>query len=88
MIGEFAKSKAGRDKDHLYIIVEEKEGYVYLVDGIYKLLEKPKKKKKKHIQLAYNKIDRNIKEKLKNNLAVQNEEIKRVIKLYKAGSQI
>ena len=47
MIGEFAKSKAGRDKDHLYIIVEEKEEYVYLVDGIYKLLEKPKKKKKK-----------------------------------------
>ena len=34
MIGEFAKSKAGRDKDHLYIIVEEKEEYVYLVDGI------------------------------------------------------
>ena len=33
MIGEFATSKAGHDKDRLYMIVGEEEKWVYLCDG-------------------------------------------------------
>ncbi len=51
--GEFAVSKAGHDKNHLYMIVNEDERYVYLVDGVNKTLEKPKKKNKKHIQIIH-----------------------------------
>ena len=51
--GEFAVSKAGHDKKHLYMIVNEDERYVYLVDGVNKTLEKPKKKNKKHIQIIH-----------------------------------
>ena len=51
MIGLLAMSKAGHDKDHVYLVVEEKEEYVLLVDGKNRLLENPKKKNKKHIQL-------------------------------------
>ena len=47
--GEFAVSKAGHDKNHLYMIVNEDERYVYLVDGVNKTLEKPKKKQIKHL---------------------------------------
>ncbi len=34
--GEFAVSKAGHDKNHLYMIVNDDERYVYLVEGVTK----------------------------------------------------
>ena len=49
MLGEFATSKAGHDKDRLYMIVGEEEEWVYLCDGRLRGVEHPKKKKKKHI---------------------------------------
>lgn len=48
-IGMLAKSKAGHDKDHTYVIMNADETYVYLVDGILKTIDKPKRKKWKHI---------------------------------------
>jgi len=44
-------SKAGHDKGKLYVIKSVEAEYVYLVDGIHKLLANPKKKKIKHIQI-------------------------------------
>ena len=49
--GMLARSKAGHDKGHVYIIVETDATCVYLVDGKIRTLDKPKKKKKKHVQL-------------------------------------
>lgn len=49
--GMLAKSLAGHDRDKLYIIIETDAEYVWLVDGICRTLENPKKKKKKHIQV-------------------------------------
>ena len=48
--GMLAKSKAGHDKGQTYVIYELDETYVYLVDGIHHTIEKPKKKKRKHVQ--------------------------------------
>ena len=53
MIGELAISKAGHDKDRLYMIVGEEEDCVYLCDGRLRGVEHPKKKKKKHIQIIH-----------------------------------
>lgn len=53
MLGEFATSKAGHDKDRLYMIVGEEEEWVYLCDGRLRGVEHPKKKKKKHIQIIH-----------------------------------
>ena len=53
MLGEFATSKAGHDKDRLYMIVGEEEECVYLCDGRLRGVEHPKKKKKKHIQIIH-----------------------------------
>ena len=50
-VGMLARSKAGHDKGHVYVIFDVDETYVYLVDGVIRTIEKPKKKKKKHVQL-------------------------------------
>lgn len=81
MIGSFAKSKAGHDKDHIYIIVKEEKEYVYLVDGKTKTLEHPKKKKHKHIQIIKKYADNAICKKLQESIPLRDEEIKRAIKL-------
>ena len=81
MIGKFATSKAGHDKAKLYIIINEDLEYVYLVDGDLKPLDKPKKKRKKHIQII-NKVDEIIQNKLETKQIIYNEDIKRAIKLY------
>lgn len=79
MTGDFARSKAGHDKDKIYVIIDEDDEYVYLSDGNLRKTDHPKKKKKKHIQLIYNKKQPEIK--------TQNEAIKRAIKLYREESK-
>ena len=51
MTGFLASSKAGHDKDKIYVIIREDDEYVWLADGKIKTVEKPKKKRKKHIQI-------------------------------------
>ncbi len=41
---KLAVSRAGHDKDSIYVIVKEEADWVYLADGTCKPLEKPKKK--------------------------------------------
>ena len=50
--GMLAKSKAGHDKGHLYVIYDVDETYVYFVDGQIRTIDKPKKKKRKHVQIV------------------------------------
>lgn len=45
-IGEFAKSKAGHDKDEIFVIINIEDEYVYLVDGKNRNIEKPKRRKR------------------------------------------
>ena len=79
MVGKFAKSKAGHDKNQIYVILKEDTEYVYLVDGKLKTIDKPKKKRKKHIQIIL-KEDENVSKKLKQSEMLTNEEIKVAIK--------
>ena len=55
--GHFATSKAGHDKDKLYVIVASDDKYVYLADGRYKTVLAPKKKSIKHIQIIHDKVE-------------------------------
>ena len=80
--GRLAKSLAGHDKDSIYVIIEEKENYVYLSDGKYRLMDNPKKKKVKHIEIIEY-LDKDLFDKINNNIEVRNEEIKRSLKCYK-----
>ena len=79
MVGKFAKSKAGHDKNQIYVILKEDTEYVYLVDGKLKTIDKPKKKRKKHIQIIL-KEDENVSTKLKQSEMLTNEDINVAIK--------
>lgn len=46
----FAFVLAGHDKGKIFYIVDEDDAYVYLADGRLRPIDKPKKKKKKHIR--------------------------------------
>ena len=48
--GMLVKSKAGRDKDCIYVIGDVRNEYVYLADGRLRTVDHPKRKKKKHVQ--------------------------------------
>lgn len=49
-IGSIVRSKAGRDKGMLFLVVDIKDGYIYVSDGKLRRVESPKKKKLKHLQ--------------------------------------
>lgn len=52
LIGKVVLSKAGRDRDHLYVIVRQIDNnYVLLANGDTKLINMPKKKKIKHLSI-------------------------------------
>lgn len=78
MTGMLAGSKAGHDKDMIYVIIKEEKEYVYLVDGKIRRMENPKKKNKKHIQIIKKEIEPSLMEKLQNG-QLQDSDIRRVI---------
>lgn len=71
-IGQIVKSKAGRDKDKLFIVIGiVDEQYVLISDGDLRKIDKPKKKKVKHLG-KYNIISEDVKNKIENNEKVSN----------------
>ena len=52
-MGMLATSLAGHDKGKTYVVLSVDEQYVYLVDGTFKTLQNPKKKKMKHVQMNH-----------------------------------
>ena len=47
---DVVRSCAGRDSGQLFFVVELDESYVYLADGKGRRVEKPKRKKRKHVE--------------------------------------
>lgn len=81
MVGLFAVSMAGHDKNKTYVIIRTDEEYVYLVDGTIRKTDNPKRKNIRHIQIIKNNVS-DAGEKIKSGQNVSNEEIKRAIKIY------
>ncbi len=48
---EFAKVKKGHDKNHIYYVANQDEEFLYLVNGVTKKTDHPKKKKRIHVQV-------------------------------------
>lgn len=78
--GMFARSLAGHDKNKLYVITSVEGEYIYLVDGKIRTIDRPKKKKKKHVQIDSH-ISEVIKQKISSGVKLRDEDIKRAIKL-------
>ena len=69
-------SKAGRDKGQLFYVIDTDEQYVYLVDGKSRKLEKPKRKKRKHVEQVP-RTESRIAEKIRNGEKVLNSELRK-----------
>ena len=69
-------SKAGRDKGQLFYVVDADEQYVYLADGKSRKLEKPKRKKRKHVEQVP-RTESRIAEKIRNGEKVLNSELRK-----------
>ncbi|HBR02655.1 MAG TPA: RNA-binding protein [Ruminiclostridium sp.] len=53
IIGRYVWSKSGRDKDHLFIIIDIiDDGNVLVADGNLRRVDNPKKKNLKHLKIT------------------------------------
>ncbi len=80
MIGKYATSKAGHDKDKLYVIVACDGRYVYLADGEYKRMDAPKKKSIRHVQLINETVEDDLLAGINNRQSHLDDAIKYAIK--------
>ena len=80
-IGMMARSLAGHDRGKMYMILSQDEQYVYLSDGVYRTVDKLKKKKKKHIQIDY-RISQEIQKLLDEGRPIQNSDVIRARREY------
>lgn len=78
-LGQVVFSKAGRDAGRKFVVTGIIDNnYVFLSDGDLRKIEKPKRKKIKHIKLTDIVLD-NLETKLKENQKITNMEIKKIL---------
>ena len=59
MVGRIVFSKAGRDKNHLMVVVSADDKFRYLCDGQERARDKPKRKNVKHTAFTNTILDEN-----------------------------
>ena len=81
-LGQLVISKAGRDKGRNFLVIGSVgDLYVLLADGDLRRVEKPKKKKIKHL-IPTDYVASEIQEKLVKGVKISNSEIKKALKEY------
>jgi ribosomal protein L14E/L6E/L27E len=87
VLGQIVHSKAGRDKDRYFIVIDIlNNDYVLISDGYLRRVEKPKRKKIKHL-VVHDMIADDIKSKLEKNIRVNNGDIRNSLKLLGMNNQ-
>lgn len=81
-IGSVVISKAGRDKGDNFIVLSLDGEFAMLVNGDLRKVDKPKKKKLKHLQKT-NYVSDFIAEKMKNVGKVTNSEVRKALAEFK-----
>lgn len=77
--GEIVRSKAGRDKGQYFVVMKtDSSGYVMICDGKRRKVEKPKRKKEKHL-LPTGETSSVIASKLAAGETVTNPELRRAV---------
>ena len=79
--GQICFSKAGHDKGGAFIILHSDDTYAYIADGKLRTLEKPKKKKRIHIQIS-NEVNSEIENMLENELYINDSHIRKALAKY------
>ena len=75
-ISDVVVSTAGRDRGEWFYVIQEEPVYLYLANGKDRTLDKPKRKKRKHIQKVLRSETR-VAEKLRAGDKVLNSELRR-----------
>ncbi len=79
--GDMAFSKMGRDQGRYYVVVDADEKFAYIADGKLHKIQKPKKKKFRHlIHLGAKSIV--IEEKIKNGEELTNPALRKAVAEY------
>lgn len=84
--GCLVRSLAGHDKGEIFLIIKEEAEYVSLADGKLRTVEKPKRKKKKHVQISGIRAE-GLAEKLMSGSIIRDEEIKHFLKCIAQGGK-
>ena len=71
-------SLAGRDKGQYFLVIDKAEGDVLLADGKGRKLEKPKKKKLRHVRVA-GESDSRAAQKIRSGEKLLNSEIRKAL---------
>ncbi len=80
-VGQIVYSKAGRDEGKKFVIIEVIDSmFVSIADGNLRRIEKPKKKKLKHLELTSQVIE-NLNHKLSNDIKVTNADIRKTLEV-------
>lgn len=81
-VGSVVYSRAGRDEGRYYIVTEiVSDGFVRIVDGDVRRLDKAKLKKVKHIKVTGDVIE-SVAEKIKTDAVVYDSEIREALRRY------
>lgn len=84
-LGQVVYSKAGRDSGRKFIVIGlVDEVNVLIADGDLRRIEKPKRKKLRHLELTEEVIE-GLCEKLKNKLKITNSEIRKALAAPEGG---
>lgn len=78
---EFAKSLAGHDRNHIYVIWKKEERFAELVNGKTHKIADPKRKNEKHYQVIKS-IPQSVREILQDGEPLTDEVICRAVKEY------
>ena len=79
--GDIVCSIAGRDKDCYFVVTAAHDNFAYICDGKCRKIEKPKKKKVRHLKAGFGCSDYTS-DKIKNGEQVTNRELKMEIRPY------
>lgn len=75
---DIVKSTAGRDKGKYFFVLDVEEEFLLLADGKTRKLERPKRKKRRHIALAA-RVQCRAAEKMKSGERVTNSELRKAL---------
>lgn len=87
LIGRLVVSTAGHDRDTSYVVLSQEERFVYLSDGKYHPIEKPKKKSIRHVSVYKAYVQDELYKRIINKEEIFNHEIKYAIKMLKDGKE-
>ena len=81
-IADLVVSLSGRDKNRVFMVTEVLDSnYVLIADGMLRKLEKPKKKKIKHLEKSQFVLNERLLQKISEGKKITNAELRKALRL-------